>query len=799
MKPNILVAKMYFRMMLAMVVLVLGMTMPVSAQTKLTKHYDDRDGLSSPHVRGVVQDRNGLIWLATWNGLNCYDGYEFHWVKIQPGDHVSGGTDHIRNIMLSPEGNIWCYTDGGSYEYNISEHRFQEIPQAKRSLVEKRLSKGWHSTTDLQGNEWTLSDFGVDKSYTPHHSAKVIEGTADGDVRALMVDKEGYLWVSLRSAKQIKIYSKDYELVRTLQLASPAYTLYQTRNGDVWVGCKPALVPFRIARGGVSGINVPSEEVQTGGKTGGSGSKYAVYDITADAQGHLWIATFGEGVKCCINPNAENPQFSEGFGGERVRNIIVTKAGNIIAATTEGLLFGHIDEKNVSKTVLRQIARDDSDPNSLCSNALMNVAQNGNGDIFITTECSGVDMISEEALMGEKPQFTHLNTKTSTLLTDVCNAIALLNDSIFTIVGNDNVMAYNLMDKQTINLSRAFWGEECNFNDACPVLMHDGSWVWAARQGALVASNKTITQIGYVPKLVFTTLSVNGGASDFCLPSRKVVLLGTDERNVTISFAAVDYINNTDILYRTRMDGGTWTTARDDRNITIFDLTPGRHTIEVQSTDAFGRWVDNNATLTFTVEAYWYETWWGSALKYLLVVCIVGAIIYLIIYIRRVNRQRAELLEKYMAVIAADQKPEVDNVKESSSAGIAIADDDAIADDKGEEIAEMSEADKTFLNRVRKYIDDNIANPDANVDDMAAAAAASRSTLNRRLNSLLGISAAQLLIDARMQRAQQLLLSASNDRTIADIATCCGYSDVHYFQRVFKKKHGVTPAEFRSK
>jgi len=83
---------------------------------------------------------------------------------------------------------------------------------------------------------------------------------------------------------------------------------------------------------------------------------------------------------------------------------------------------------------------------------------------------------------------------------------------------------------------------------------------------------------------------------------------------------------------------------------------------------------------------------------------------------------------------------------------------------------------------------------------MAEAAAASRSTLNRHLHSLLGISASQLLIEARMQRARQLL--AKRDETeysIAHIAEKCGYYDTHYFQRAFKQKHGVSPSEWNNR
>ena len=96
--------------------------------------------------------------------------------------------------------------------------------------------------------------------------------------------------------------------------------------------------------------------------------------------------------------------------------------------------------------------------------------------------------------------------------------------------------------------------------------------------------------------------------------------------------------------------------------------------------------------------------------------------------------------------------------------------------------------ESSFLKRVRAYIEQNIDNPDANIDDMAAAAAASRSTLNRHLRSTLGISASQLLTEARMQRAVQLFDEYGDSANPAEIARRCGYTDVYYFMRVYKKR-----------
>ena len=37
------------------------------------KHYSVKDGMSQNTVQGVLQDNEGYIWMATWNGLEKFD------------------------------------------------------------------------------------------------------------------------------------------------------------------------------------------------------------------------------------------------------------------------------------------------------------------------------------------------------------------------------------------------------------------------------------------------------------------------------------------------------------------------------------------------------------------------------------------------------------------------------------------------------------------------------------------------------------------------------------------------------
>lgn len=737
---------------------------PVFAADKVI-HYDGSNGLSSPLVGGGVQDRHGLLWFATWNGLNCYDGYEFHRVSIGPDDRVSSATNRIRDILLSADGNIICHTDYGVYEFDLGSYSFRDIPSEKADSLLPFLGRRWHGLTDHQGNRWTADKTGVFKTYVQTSPAYIFPGTEDENPRAFLADRDSMLWIGTRGVNGVNVYDRNGRQVRRIDLDSAPYCIFQSVYGPVWIGCKPGAL-YKD-----DGTLITND---------------IVYDICEDSRGRLWIATFGDGVKYCADPSSNNPVFSPSLGGGKVRKLYITPDDMLVAATDDGVLVGDVGIENPGEIKLRHLRRDGNNPSGLSSNAVMSVGGDGKGNIFFCTESSGIDMVSEPALHEDNPVFTHFSKSNSSLTDDIFTGMTVVSDSVIFLVCADHIMVFNPIADTTVNFSKVFWGDSCNFNETTPVRIPDGCWVFGAREGAYVAGVKDLANMEEIPPLIFTTLSINGGADRFCLPPLDAITLMADERNVTVGYAALDYIDNADILYRTRLDGLSWTGATRSRSVNLFGLAPGLHLLEVQSTDRYGRWVDNTRTIEITVLPFWYETWWARIIFVLLALFIVSGLLYIYLYIRRINRRSRELLEKYMEIINRDIGDSHKEVAQASSELVPL-----VPDQKPEDAA--------FLNRVRRYVEDNITNPEANINDMAVASATSRSTLNRRLRSQLGITAAQLLIEARMQRAVQLL--ESHDKTecpISDIAVQCGYSDSSYFQRVFKKKFGVTPAVYRA-
>lgn len=60
----------------------------------------------------------------------------------------------------------------------------------------------------------------------------------------------------------------------------------------------------------------------------------------------------------------------------------------------------------------------------------------------------------------------------------------------------------------------------------------------------------------------------------------------------------------------------------------------------------------------------------------------------------------------------------------------------------------------------------------------------------------MGTSFIDYLNDYRLSASARMLLSS--DDNIIDIAAACGYDNLSYYNRIFKRKYHVTPSRYRN-
>ncbi len=101
-----------------------------------------------------------------------------------------------------------------------------------------------------------------------------------------------------------------------------------------------------------------------------------------------------------------------------------------------------------------------------------------------------------------------------------------------------------------------------------------------------------------------------------------------------------------------------------------------------------------------------------------------------------------------------------------------------------------------FLLQLYQEMDAKLDDAALGVDLLCKTMAMSRSTLNRKLKSLLDISTNDLIRQYRLQKASSLI-SAGLD--ISSAAYQVGFSSPSYFSQCFKEQYGITPSDYVSR
>lgn len=81
-------------------------------------HYSVQDGLSSNNTRAVIQDKRGVIWISTADGLNRFDGSGFRVYKHNPADSTSICDNDVRSMCIDHENMLWLCTGNGLSRFN---------------------------------------------------------------------------------------------------------------------------------------------------------------------------------------------------------------------------------------------------------------------------------------------------------------------------------------------------------------------------------------------------------------------------------------------------------------------------------------------------------------------------------------------------------------------------------------------------------------------------------------------------------------------------------------------------------
>lgn len=102
------------------------------------------------------------------------------------------------------------------------------------------------------------------------------------------------------------------------------------------------------------------------------------------------------------------------------------------------------------------------------------------------------------------------------------------------------------------------------------------------------------------------------------------------------------------------------------------------------------------------------------------------------------------------------------------------------------------------ISAVKAYIIANIDDPALCLADIAAQQGISSSYV-RKLFAAEGEKFTTYVLDIRLENVSRMLIDVdARMHSISAVALKCGFNDVSYFNRVFRKRYGCTPSDWRS-
>ena len=95
------------------------------AQQYTFSSFTIENGLSNDVVYSTYQDRHGYLWIATHDGLNRYDGYEFKKFLHNPFDKKTLASNMAIDMTEDSEGGFWVLTNTHLHRYQQKDESFE--------------------------------------------------------------------------------------------------------------------------------------------------------------------------------------------------------------------------------------------------------------------------------------------------------------------------------------------------------------------------------------------------------------------------------------------------------------------------------------------------------------------------------------------------------------------------------------------------------------------------------------------------------------------------------------------------
>jgi ligand-binding sensor domain-containing protein/signal transduction histidine kinase len=293
------------------------------------------EGLSQNRVTQIAQDDQGFMWLATQQGVDRYDGYQFRMFKNDPRQANSLCGVFMLALFKDRAGNLWMGCEHGLDRFDPSTETFLHY-QITSDTVPHRYDAVRHIYEDARGILWLSTGHGL-CSLDPHsgettwyrHIAGNPLSLSSDDIKSSGEDRHGVFWVA--SGEGLDAFDpKTSRVSFHVPLREPhELSFYEDRHGVFWIlsASGNGLAVLDRERGFVTRY-LFAEDLPGLPLTG-------VIQMLEDREDNLWIATLSDGLLRFDRENARfiryrnDPSNPDSLPENRITTLLKDREDNI--------------------------------------------------------------------------------------------------------------------------------------------------------------------------------------------------------------------------------------------------------------------------------------------------------------------------------------------------------------------------------------------------------------------------------------------------------------------------------------
>ncbi len=386
-------------------------------------------GLSQTTVNDIAQSEQGYIWIATQDGLNRYDGYDFKVYSYEADRLTSLSDNHVQVILSDPSGDLWLGTpNGGLNRYIARIDAFERIDLGDICKDIRGLA------FDKNGHLW-ISSYGSGLlSYDPDtkRSRQIMyrdPGWGTDRLGELIFDREGQLWVATQGGGVCRFDPKSGQIVKmmhrqddTSSLSSgEVMALLEDDQGRIWIGCHGGGLNLWQPKSG-SFQHFSFDANRTNSLAGND-----VNDIFQDSEGWIWVSTrTGLSRTKSLEDGFLRYEHDPTDDYSLPHDIISVLSEDRTGSLWVGTLGAGVAKWNRNTTGFRHYRYIAGHDQSLSSNSVWSIRQDKIGDLWVGTS-RGLNWLDQRT--GKFMSFRHDPEKPDSISSDIVRAVYVTSDS----------------------------------------------------------------------------------------------------------------------------------------------------------------------------------------------------------------------------------------------------------------------------------------------------------------------------------------------------------------------------------